>query len=421
MESEPEKPRDSDSSNFSVSVGGSSIGSGLFASFKSASKRRSSTILSAFDLVLTHQTILNTLRNKYLSNDEHYSLVVNAFNDHAMNKLTTKSISRQISKPNVCPMHNNEFVSSASTNNENISERRMNKTCTQSSIVLVPKKSFNSNINHHSENHILSKLILERGLILDAFGPNNEDISVWNAQCEIKWRDQNKMMGDSFAHFLRLYFDAIWTDSKVLKGTNVSDQIVVERYLRYLRILHNDYLTGNILTEFESKITRNCHKNNMLIDEKNDDNDKEENENENDNNDEDIINPSLNINNAIRMDEYRIFVEYMCECLETNVMRKHPSFRANDLMLISSLRYHLSKLSLMLLGEIPIHSIIKSQKQKASALKRFVTLSAKTIHKLKTKLGRNSKSYPTFEEALRSKNPSRSSTRPRLVRSSQTN
>ena len=58
------------------------------------------------------------------------------------------------------------------------------------------------------------------------------------------------------------------------------------------------------------------------------------------------------------------FVEYTCYLIETKVMIKNCEFKESDMILISSIRYHLCKLALCLLGELPVCALIRGAKKK---------------------------------------------------------
>ena len=119
----------------------------------------------------------------------------------------------------------------------------------------------------------------------------------------IKKRFQSKTIGDSFFHFMKLYFES---------NKSNSHKIVLRRYVDYLTQLHN-------------------------------------------NNDE-----ALN-NHKISAIEYKIFVDYVIDIIEQNVPQLNfpsdPSpkeiakISANRIIL-TFLRYHLEKLCLIFLGEI---------------------------------------------------------------------
>ena len=327
-------------------------------------------LLASLDFVVTRQTALNNMMKKYLLPDYTRRQIIKSFSDHCMNNLSLSSR---------CPMHKRQkSINNTEENNPpNFGSIQLRSKMENVKPMFSKSKSSPKALETQQEQKdLLSHIISQRDISLDAFTDFTDDMKSESIkkniipQRLIKRRECNKMMGDSMHHFLILYFQAIFQDSKSIdngfdtgfnSGSDPKDTIVVERYLKYLIILHKDYLTGKYPRQH-----RIDHYDRLYpVEEKHDDEEASH----------------LNAKNEISMDEYRIFVEYMCQSFENNVMRKHPGFRETDLILVQSMRYHLVKLSLMLAGEIPSTFLVKSTKN--SVLQKFMTLSKKSIHKLK--------------------------------------
>ncbi len=355
-------------------------------------KRRGSgqQLLISLDLVVTRQTVLEKLMGKYLFDQQQQSKLFEAFQDHTMNQLLYQ---------NHCPFHkqhslSNPIPSITETEQQSLvpqpqqikleSDANNMKPKLPPTFQLPPlKKTAIDNKEQEKTNITLSHIILKKKLSLDALASDDiKSKSSESTQSIIKRRDCNKMMGDSMLHFLKLYFQVILQDPNSRDPDNNFDLILLERYIKYLVTLHKDYLTGDY------------YRNKRRITEINAALQDIEEEKDNVSNEDDVSYdiPGLNHTNEISMDEYRIFVEYMCEIFEKDVMRKHPGFQEGDLILLESLRYHLSKLALTLAGKIPPESLVRHD-TKLTAYQRFFSLmSQKTIQRLVPVLKKSSRS-----------------------------
>ena len=299
----------------------------LFSSSKSSSKRK--RFFSALSLPKTHQFSSSVLFEKYFKGKEQQARMADAFRDHAMSSLIGS-----------CPMHQKA-----------------------KSIKLAPLKSLsfiksNDDLDldgaesmdaRHSSSESMDREQLISTLLENAqFG---DSVLAKDAQQIVRFRECNHAdISDSFAHFLVLYFDAVWSESTSKKASDgLSDITIVERFIKYLRLLHSDYLAGKCTKDAEEK-----------------ESDIEENEQD---------------GGAISMDEYRIFVEFICHKIEMSLMRKHPQFQESDLSLLTSLKYHLSKLSLMISGQIPCKISGKAAKSKIGW--KAISVSIKAAMKFK--------------------------------------
>ena len=341
--------------------------------FVSRGSKKMTKLLASLDFVVTRQTALHNLMKKYLLSESSRQPIIKIFSDHCMNDL---------SRSTRCPMHRKQKSKEDTDENvpPNFQSIQLRSKMDYLEEPIPPKKSSPILLQTQKQTDLLAHMIFDKDIALDAFSDEMTAESMKQniiPQSLIKQRECNKMMGDSMHHFLILYFQAIWQDTKSVDSkADIKDTIVVERYLKYLIILHKDYLTGN----YPRKQRIDHYDRLYPVEEKHDDDETDE----------------LNENNEISLDEYRIFVEYMCQLFENSVMRIHPTFRQSDLILVQSMRYHLVKLSLMLAGEIPSSLLVRTRSN--SILRRFMSLSKKSIHKLKSRRWNRSSSTIISED-----------------------
>ena len=343
-------------------------------------------MLLALDLLPNYQSSLALLYEKYFNDEEQLAIIRRIFNDHTMQALRHKEPNR-LNQPRKCPFKNhlqnhdsfqqNQQESVESDHLAPVEELQKMKTHLQShddsesvSDIIQPSPRLvhvsNDNDNETEDTStIFPKLVIERGLTLKsltgkydrAHNQHNkgrdQNQSIRKAQSGIKYRDQNQMIGDSFAHFLELYLEHIWSVHKSNPGAkDTFDELVVENFIKYLKVLHSEYLCGTYKDPNMASLDSS----------------------------EDLNAADMNEDNSISMDEYRIFVEYTCYLLEVKVMREYVNFKESDLILIESLKYHLTKLSLYFLGELPLSALVKDT-SKNSALRRMYTISKSFIPK----------------------------------------
>ena len=344
----------------------------------------SHSLLLALDLLPTYHSSLGMLYEKYFNNKDQLAVMRQVFNDHTMQDLRPKDNGRiqcpfrkgKLQKSDVIfksdpPHYSPPRVRSLQLSPAKPQEKDQEpfhkiKNHLDDDVHPLPEElSVPLKGDHEDTSSIFPTLVLERGLTLWSFGGDvvddrQKNESIQKAQSEMKFRDQNQQIGDSFAHFLKLYLEYLWSDSSTnLREKDSFDELLVENFIKYLKVLHSEYLSGTYkdpnMADLDSS-EDSVHLSGYV----------------HGSHDDEIENDEK----KITMDEYRIFVEYTCYLLEMKVLRQNADFKESDLVLISSLRYHLTKLSLYFLGELPLSALVKDTgKSTTLVLRRMYTIS----------------------------------------------
>ena len=202
--------------------------------FSKFARTRTATLLSALSLS-NYQSSLHHIYAKYFEGEHQQSLIGKVLRDHSMSELRTQKR---------CPFRA-DFVHELDDNSSRssrASSRSKHKDKHKHKEKNKPKL-----LNAERSQSMVVWLIIERGLTLDVCHAPDRDTEI-DAQAAIRHRAQNQWMGDSFTHFLTLYFEQVYTDSATAsfgKKAENHDQQVVEHFIEYLRVLHQDHLAGH--------------------------------------------------------------------------------------------------------------------------------------------------------------------------------